>query len=186
MAEIIDIQILREMKEREKMTRLEFEARKIYLENYTSIIRQVEETAMELERVIQALYPGASVADGLPRGTRRSDPGDRIASAVVSVEKMRRGVQREYDALTKRRDEIGRVLESVPEGKLREVLRLRYVLEMEWEDIAGKIHYSRRQAINIHNKAIRAMQPPKRDIDRIKRDLLEEHGEWANEIMKAV
>lgn len=185
MAEIIDIRVLAERKAVEGLTKLEFEARKIYLENYISVVRELEEYQMEREELRHAIGPGAGCGNGMPRSNRVSDGSDRIINRMQRMEKLEDLIDREERALIRRRDEIAQVLEGVNNGAQREVLYYRYIRDMDIGEIADRMNYSYRQIQNIHNRAIARLKLPGRTLIKIKAELMEDHPEWASMQVKA-
>ena len=183
MAEIIDIQELR--REAGNMTMLEFEARKEYLEDYISIVRELEALQMEREELRYAIGPGAGCGNGMPRSNRVSDGSERIISRMDRIEEIGKVIEREERVLIRRRDEISKVLESITNGAQREILRYRYVLDMDISTIAIKMNYSIRQVQYLHKRAIMRMKVPGRALVRIKAALKEAHPEWADMQVKA-
>lgn len=184
MAEIIDIQVLME-RQAEGMTMLEFEARKEYLEDYIHIVRELEDLQMEREELRYAIGPGAGCGNGMPRSSRVSDGSDRIINRMERMGDLERIIDREEQALIRRRDEIAKVLEDVSNGAQREVLRKRYVMDMDISTIAIKMNYSIRQVQYYHKRAIMRLRVPARALLKIKKDLYKQHLDWANKQVKA-
>ncbi len=54
--------------------------------------------------------------------------------------------------------EIERAIEQVEDGVQREVLRWRYLTNLNMEEIAGKMGYSRMQVSRIHGRALEAIR----------------------------
>lgn len=183
MAEIIDIQELRQ--EVVSMTMLEFEARKEYLEDYISIVRELEALQMEREELQYAIGPGAGCGNGMPKSSRVSDGSDGIINRMERMKEIAKIIDREECALIRRRNEISGVLDSITNGAQREVLRYRYVQDMDISEIAIKMNYSIRQVQYIHKRAILRMKVPARALTRIKAALNESHPEWAAMQVKA-
>lgn len=179
MAEIIRIEDLMERQAAEQMTKLEFEARKVYLESYAATVRLLEEMAVELEEAEMDIGPGAYAATGMPRSGKVSDGSDRIVGRMEQISRLKESIKRDMQRLAARRDEIAAVIDGVSAGKLQEVLYYRYVRDMDLSAIAIKTNYSYRQVQNIHNRAVQRIKPPRRSIAKIKAELMEEHPEWA-------
>ena len=184
MAEIIRIEELMERQAAEQMTKLEFEARKVYLEAYAGTVRRLEEMAVELEEAEQNIGPGAYAATGMPRGGKVSDGSDRIIARMEQIRRLTDSIRRDMRRLAARRDEIAGVIDGLSAGKLQEVLYYRYIRDMDLGAIAEKTNYSYRQVQNIHNRAVQRIKPPRNAIARIKAELMEEHPEWAGMQMR--
>ena len=184
MAEIIRIEDLME-RQAGGVTKLEFEARKIYLESYISTVRRLEDIQNELVELQYAIGPGAGCGNGMPRSSRVSDGSDRIIHRMQRIDDLRGVIIREEQALIRRRDEIAKVIDAVTNGAQQEVLQYRYVRDMDIGEIADKMNYSYRQVQNIHNRAVQRIKPPRRAIAKIKAELMEVCPEWANIQVKA-
>ena len=168
------------------MTVLEFEARKVYLEGYISTVRRLDDIREELEELNYAIGPGAGCGNGMPRSSRVSDGSDRIISRMDRMEELRKMILHEEQLLIRRRDEMAKAINSVSNGSQQEVLQYRYVRDMEIGTIAEKMNYSYRQIQYIHKRAICRAKIPARSLMHIKRELMDEHPEWASLQMKAV
>lgn len=179
MAKIIRIEELMERQAAEGMTKLEFEARKVYLESYAATVRRLEEMAEELAEAEMNIGPSAYAATGMPRSGKVSDGSDRIIGRMEQIRRLTDSIRRDMQRLAARRDEIAAVIDGVSAGKLQEVLYYLYVREMDLGTIAIKTNYSYRQVQNIHNRAVQRIKPPRRSIAKIKAELMEEHPEWA-------
>lgn len=178
MAEIISINELRERQAAE-LTKLEFEARKIYLENYVSIVRRLEDTRVELEEAEMDIGPGAMKYSGMPRSGKVSDGSDRVISRMGNIKRLADSIRRDIGAMERKRDEIGKVIGDLSQGKLQEFLYYKYIRDMDLGEIADKMHYSYRQILNLHKQAVMRCRPPRYAIQKIKAELIEEHPEWA-------
>lgn len=176
MCEIIDIG---ELQEARRMTKLEFEARREYLEGYASLVRQIKATEMELAEIEAAIGPGASATDGMPRSGKVTDGSDRIINRMEHKRRLCAKIKREMAQMEKARDEIVEVICTTSQDRLQEVLRYRYIMDMDIGQIAEAMHYSYRQVQNIHNRAVQRIKPPARVIMQIKAELMEEHADWA-------
>ena len=183
MGDIISISECRGIKakgEIEKMTKLEFEARRLYLEGYLNIYRQAQETAEELVRMRHDIGPGAQVMDGMPRGGKKTDGSDRIVGRMEGMEKLAKSMQREIDRMQKKRDEIAAVIDGLTPGKMWEALRCLYIQGYDLGKTTDIMHYSYRQLQNIHDRAVFRIKPPAYAIKKIKESLMETHPEWAS------
>lgn len=56
--------------------------------------------------------------------------------------------------LIRLRREIGAAIDTVPDARLQELLRLRYIEGMTWERVAVQMGYSYMQVCRLHGKAL--------------------------------
>lgn len=179
MAEIIDIHVLME-RQAENVTKLEFEARKEYLEGYTSIIHRLEENRMELEELEYDIGPGSCCGNGMPGSGQVSDGSGRIINRMAKKDSLKAVIRKEESALIRRRDEISCAIDSMINGKQQEVLHYLYIRGIDVDGVAEKMHYSPKQVRRIRDKALKAIKLPRREIARIKTELIKMHPEWAD------
>lgn len=121
---------------------------KEYLEQYKFAayrIRRLEEELEEEYLLIDAVR-SLSDNDGLPRGNGISKPVEaraiRLADKIAELDRAR------LDALEIRR-EVFDTIQKV-EGVSGDVLYLRYIKLMTWENVAHAVHYSRKQTYHYH------------------------------------
>ena len=94
-------------------------------------------------------------ADGMPASSGISD---RVANLAARI------VDREVDYLSRKeellqyRAEIREVILSVPDDRQSEVLDLRYIQGMKWEDIADRMHFYVSHIHRIHGYALLEVQ----------------------------
>lgn len=60
----------------------------------------------------------------------------------------------QWDKMVRLRREIGAAIDTVPDARLRELLRLRYIEGMTWERVAVQMGYSYMQVCRLHGKAL--------------------------------
>lgn len=185
MAAIIDITAYRAGGEPGEMTKLEFEAKRVYLEGYLSLTRQARDTAEELTRLYHDIGPGAAMADGMPRGGKKTDGSDRIIGRMESMKHMCTAMKREIADMEKKRAVIAAAIDGLAPGNCWETMRLIYLQGMDIGAVAEEMHYSYRQIQNFHKRAVMRVKLPAYEIKKIKESLMEEHPEWANIDMKA-
>lgn len=177
MGEIVNIQEYRADKEIKGMTKLEHEARIEYLEGYLAAYHKMRSADLKLEELELDYGPsiprlsgasGGKVGDGSDRILRRMEDKERFAAEHC---RSRLEALRELRAIEKVIDRVS--------PKLQNALRYRYINDMDIEQIAIELKYSYRQVQRHIQQGIERIRPPRYKIDRIKRELLREHPEWA-------
>ena len=63
-------------------------------------------------------------------------------------------LNREWDELIDSRNKVKQVINQITDGQYRDVLNLRYINALPWEQIAVELGYSWRQVHRLHKKAI--------------------------------
>ena len=128
----------------------ENEEKKEYLKSYRRAVKREKDILDEIQRLrADKMFP--SVAnDGMPKGSNQSDLSDYIAILDEQIELLKEERLEKVRCYQKIEKQI-RQMENEDE---QEVLRLRYILGMKWEEVAVKMNYSYRRTLDIHGKAL--------------------------------
>lgn len=185
MGEIIDIRELMEKREAKQMTVLEFEARKMYLGWYLDAVHELRSCEMELEMLEMDYGPPVRPITGMPGG-QVTDGSDRIISQMEYREQLKAKIQRCRKKALRQRDEVEKTIDTIADGNKRKVLRYVYINDMDLAEVAIAINYGERRTADFHRLGVRIVKVPSYALRKIKKELLEEHPEWAEMLMKAV
>lgn len=128
----------------------ENEQKKEYLCSYRKALRREEGILDEIQELrMNKMFP--SVAnDGMPRGSEQSDLSDYI----VALDEMIEELKNERLERVKLRQRIERDIRALDNEDEQEVLRLRYIKGLKWEEVAVEMGYSRRRITQIHEEAL--------------------------------
>lgn len=85
---------------------------------------------------------------------RSGGGSDKIQTTVEKIIEIEEKLDHEIDALVDLRNRIEVAVERLEDGKLRDVMRYRYIDGMKWEQIAVEMHYSYMQVCRLHGKAL--------------------------------
>ena len=122
------------------------------------ILQQYRLAEMEEQRLEHEIERWRSRAEKVTPGYSKAPAGggdgrsmehtlERLGELVVELTKQR-------DKLIRLRREIGAAIDTVPDARLRELLRLRYIEGLSFERIAVSMDYSWRQVIRLHGVAL--------------------------------
>lgn len=128
----------------------ENEQKKEYLKSYRRAIKREQDILDEIQRLrLDKMFPSV-VNDGMPHGSSHSDLSDYAAILDEQIELLKE------ERLEKARcyQKIERQIRQMENEDEQEVLRLRYILGMKWEEVAVKMDYSWRQIHRIHSTAL--------------------------------
>lgn len=128
----------------------ENEQKKEYLKSYRRAIKREQDILDEIQRLrLDKMFPSV-VNDGMPHGSSHSDLSDYAAILDEQIELLKE------ERLEKVRcyQKIERQIWQMKNENEQEVLRLRYILGMKWEEVAVKMGYSWRQIHRIHSSAL--------------------------------
>ena len=129
----------------------ENEQKKEYLKSYRRAIKREQDILDEIQRLrLDKMFPSV-VNDGMPHGSSHSDLSDYAAILDEQIELLKE------ERLEKARcyQKIERQISQMENEDEQEVLRLRYILGMKWEEVAVKMGYSWKQTHRIHSSALK-------------------------------
>lgn len=129
----------------------ENEQKKEYLKSYRRAIKREQDILDEIQRLrLDKMFPSV-VNDGMPHGSRHSDLSDYAAILDEQIDLLKE------ERLEKVRcyQKIERQISQMENENEQEVLRLRYILGMKWEEVAVKMGYSWKQTHRIHSSALK-------------------------------
>ena len=87
-------------------------------------------------------------------------PGPEGGRTVEKLMSLAEKVSREIDEMVDLKDEIRSAIDAVPDPEEREVLRCRYVLGMNYCEIAGKLHVGITTVKRRHSRGLSRIRPP--------------------------
>ena len=95
------------------------------------------------------MFPSA-VNDGMPKGNSQSDLSDYIAILDEQIEFLK------VERLEKARcyQKIEKQIRQMGNEDEQEVLRLRYITGLKWEEVAARMSYSWKHIHRIHSSAL--------------------------------
>ena len=135
---------------------------KQYLRKAYRLHELIESEQAELDalRELAQSVSSSSVSDMPKSPTMNGEaPYEKHVIKMVDLEaKIKRQIQ-EYISLE---EEIREVINNVEDNEEKLLLRNRYILFMEWEDIYDKMHLSKRSVHRIHASALKNINIPER------------------------
>lgn len=129
----------------------ENEQKKEYLKSYRQAIKREQDILDEIQRLrLDKMFPSV-VNDGMPHGSSHSDLSDYAAILDEQIDLLKE------ERLEKVRcyQKIERQISQMENEDEQEVLRLRYILGMKWEEVAVKMGYSWKQTHRIYSSALK-------------------------------
>lgn len=128
----------------------ENEEKKEYLKSYRRAVKREKDILDEIQRLrADKMFP--SVAnDGVPKGSNQSDLSDYIAILDEQIELLK------VERLEKARcyQKIEKQIRQMENEDEQEVLRLRYITGLKWEEVAARMSYSWKHIHRIHSSAL--------------------------------
>lgn len=138
----------------EQMT--ENEKKKEYLRGYRDHVRRIRRIESELME-LRAMRGSMSVNnDGMPRGSGQSD----LSGYAAELDQLESNLMRErYERVVTYKDIASRI-KSLRSENEKDVLFYRYIMGLEWYEIAEKMNYSERWVLKLHGRALAHFQLP--------------------------
>ena len=128
----------------------ENEKKKEFLRKYRRAVRREQDILDEIQRLrADKMFPSVC-NDGMPRGSSQTDLSDYIAEIDAAIEDLKE----ERLEKIKIYREIEMQIRCMKDEDEQEVLRMRYIKGMKWEDIAEKINYSYSGTLKLHGRAL--------------------------------
>lgn len=128
----------------------ENEKKKEFLKRYKKAVRREQDILDEIQRLrADKMFPSVC-NDGMPRGSNQTDLSDYIAEIDAAIEDLKE----ERLEKIKIYREIEMRIRCMKDEDEQEVLRMRYIKGMKWEDIAEKMNYSYSGTLKLHGRAL--------------------------------
>ena len=128
----------------------ENEQKKEYLKSYRRAIKREQDILNEIQRLrLDKMFPSV-INDGMPHSSSHSD----LSDYAVILDKQIELLKEERLERVRRYQKIEGQIRQMENEDEQEVLRLRYILGLKWEEVAVKMNYSYRRTLDIHGKAL--------------------------------
>lgn len=128
------------------------------MKNQKRILEEYRSSALRAEMLKQELKE-------LERSTWHTSTAGMLKCYVSGQERfcearssLQQKLENEIFELTKKREKVLSLTNSLDDDLLKLVLELKYVRGLTYEKIADVIHYSLRQTMRLHNKAISMLE----------------------------
>lgn len=129
----------------------ENEQKKEFLWSYQRAKRDVARLEAQLEELhLNQLGPKAITYDGMPHGTELGDLSDYMAKYDEIEQAIIKARYWRIDAFQR----VQASIEELEDDREKELLTLRYLRGMKWEEIAVKMNYSWQHTHKIHASAL--------------------------------
>lgn len=124
---------------------------KFELRRYADVITEIEVLEEEIEQLHNMAYPSAKL-NGMPGGGGQTS--DRVAMIASKVADLTEILEvRKAAAMEMCRRIEDAIAELPPQDKT--LMRLKYVLDYTWDEVAERTHYSIRQVYYQHGRILR-------------------------------
>lgn len=127
--------------------------KKSILIGYKAIERRINRLLDEKQRWMEKATMITPTLSDMPKGGGT----DKIQNAVCRIADLVADINREIDRQIDLRERIEAAICAIPDGRLRDIMRYRYIDGMKWEQIAVTMHYSYVHICRMHGQALAAI-----------------------------
>ncbi len=125
--------------------------KKEFLNQYLNAQKEI---GIKLDQITRLRELSTKITQTLTPDRVKSNSDNRLESTVSKIVDMEKEIGASIDQLERVRLQVESVIDSVPNANQRNVLRLRYISGMKWEQIAVKLNYDYRWVLRLHGKAL--------------------------------
>ena len=126
---------------------------KSFLKSYLPALRSAERWFKEWDMAEDVSVKSPKL-DGMPR----SSGVHGLELQVELIERCRHRAEKERDRALAILDKIEDMVEKLEDPDYRRIIRDRYIIGMEWMDVAEDVHMSERTVYRVHGKALAEMR----------------------------
>ena len=124
---------------------------KEYLQQYEKLNKMIRIKQAQIDALLETLdiagidYEHERVQNSL---------SDRTAEIIAKAEDMRLALQTQIERLFYLQKEICNTIDKIPQVVFRELLMLKYIRLMSWQEISAAMHYGVRHLTRLHGYAL--------------------------------
>lgn len=124
--------------------------KKAILLEYQAIERRINRLLDEKRGWMEKATAVNPVLSDMPKGGGT----DKIQNAVCRIADIEADIDRQIDRQIDLRARIETAICAIPDGRLRDLMRYRYIDGLTWEQIAVEMHYSYVHICRMHGQAL--------------------------------
>ena len=128
--------------------------KKAILLKYQAIERRIKRLQAEKQGWMEKATAVNPVLSDMPKGGGT----DKIQNAVCRIADIEQQINREIDRQIDLRERIETAICAIPDGRLRDLMRYRYIDGLTWEQIAVTMNFSYQWVCKLHGDALRKIE----------------------------
>lgn len=128
--------------------------KKAILLEYQAIERRINRLLDEKRGWMEKATAVNPVLSDMPKGGGT----DKIQNAVCRIADIEADINREIDRQIDLRERIETAICAIPDGRLRDLMRYRYIDGLTWEKIAVKMEISYQWVCKLHGDALKEIE----------------------------
>lgn len=122
-----------------------------YLKQYIKVNEEIKVMEASWELYLSRITSVTAKLSDMPMG---GCAGDKIGNDVVKLECLRQVLEERLGIMISVRSKILNAITDIKDSDLRQLMILRYLDDLKWEEVAVRMNYSWRQTHNLHSKAL--------------------------------
>lgn len=128
--------------------------KKDILREYQVIERRIRRRQNEKKSWMEKATAVSPALSDMPKGGGT----DKIQNAVCRIADIEADINRDIDRLIDLRERIEAAVCAIPDGRLRDLMRYRYMDGMTWEEIAVEMEISYQWVCKLHGDALKEIE----------------------------
>lgn len=128
--------------------------KKAILLEYQAIERRIKRLQSEKRGWLEKATAVSPNLSDMPKG----GGADKIQNAVCRIADIEQKINREIDRQIDLRERIEAAVCAIPDGRLRDLMRYRYIDGLTWEKIAVKMEISYQWVCKLHGDALKEIE----------------------------
>ena len=128
--------------------------KKAVLLEYQAIERRIKRLQVEKQGWMEKATAVSPNLSDMPKGGGT----DKIQNAVCRIADIEADINREIDRQIDLRERIEAAIRAIPDGRLRDLMRYRYMDGMTWEEIAVEMEISYQWVCKLHGDALKEIE----------------------------
>lgn len=128
--------------------------KKVILLEYQAIERRIKRLLDEKRGWMEKATAVTPVLSDMPKG----GGADKIQNAVCRIADIEADINRKIDRQIDLRARIETAICAIPDGRLRDLMRYRYIDGLTWEQIAVTMNFSYQWVCKLHGDALRKIE----------------------------
>ena len=107
------------------------------------------------ESLVKALFEEQKSLERLKKNCSSRKKGKYLEKRLENVQEK---LAKEIESYIDFREEVIEILKRIDDGQIRCVLELRYVNYLSWEEIAGRLKFSKRHILRLNEKGLKMLE----------------------------
>ena len=126
------------------------------LRHYTYLIKEIEAQKERLAQIkASLLHPKPSIGDGMPRSNYAAD---RMATAIANMIALEEAIMENIIKAQKEAMAIEKAIQTLEAPIDRELMRLKYLDGLTWEEVAERLGRSRQWVTVLHGRILQKLK----------------------------